>query len=393
MEEKFTFSSKLKYFSFALMAIGAIAMAIAFMGDPQRAWADLLLNNFYFLSLAIGASFFLAIQYIAQAGWSSGFKRIPESMTLYIPIGAIVMVVLILGLKHIYPWINPGEHVKFDEHDLHLIDHKSPWLNLPFFIGRMILYLAVWTGMTFFLRKLSLKEDMEGGIEYFKKIEFYSKVYIFLLAFTFIGASLDWIMSIDPTWFSTLFAIKNFVLSFYHGAAMIILIAYLLNKNGHLTFMNKSHWHDFSKYQFFLAIMFGYMWYSQYFLIWYANIPEETSYYIQRREDFSQTLFVFNIVLNFVVPFVILIPNFMARNKHVLAVMAVVLLIGHYTDLYEQIMPGVTGKLQIGFVEIGSWLGFLGLFIFVVATTLSKANLIPKNHPLLDESLHHHLHS
>ena len=154
-------------------------------------------------------------------------------MTLYIPVGAIVMIILILGLKHIYPWINPEEHAKFDEHDLHLIQHKAPWLNLPFFIGRMIVYLAVWTGMTFFLRKLSLKEDMEGGIEYFKKIEFYSKVYIFLLAFTFIGASVDWIMSIDPTWFSTLFAIKNFVLSFYHGSAMIILIAYFLNKDGY----------------------------------------------------------------------------------------------------------------------------------------------------------------
>jgi len=392
MEEKFTFSSKLKYISFALMAIGAVAMAIAFMGDPQRAWADLLVNNFYFLSLAIGASFFLAIQYIAQAGWSSAFKRIPESMTFYIPVGAIVMLILILGLKHIYPWINPEEHANFDEHDLHLIHHKAPWLNVPFFIGRMIIYLAVWTGMTFFLRKLSLKEDMVGGIEYFKKIEFYSKVYIFLLAFTFIGAAVDWIMSIDPTWFSTLFAIKSFVLSFYHGAATIILIAYLLNRNGHLQFMNKSHWHDFSKYIFFLSIMFGYMWYAQYFLIWFANIPEETMYYIKRREDFSQTFFYFNIILNFVIPFVIILPNVMARNKHVLAVIAVILLVGHYTDIYEMIMPGVTGKLQIGFIEIGSWLGFLGLFIFVVGTTLSKANLIPKNHPLLDESLHHHLH-
>ena len=138
--------------------------------------------------------------------------------------------------------------------------------------------------------------------------------------------------------------------------------------------------------------MFGYMWYAQYFLIWFANIPEETMYYIKRREDFSQTFFMLNIILNFVIPFVVVLPNFMARNKHVLAVIAVILLIGHYTDIYEQIIPGVTGKLQIGFIEIGSWLGFLGLFIFVVATTLSKANLIPKNHPLLDESLHHHLH-
>ena len=392
MEEKFTFSSKLKYLSFALMLIGIIAIGIAFMGNPQRAWGGLLLNNFYFLSLAIGASFFLAIQYIAQAGWSSAFKRIPESMSTYIPIAGIIMIVLIFGLKYIYPWINPEAHPEFDAHDLHLIHHKEAYLNIPFFIIRLFIYFIVWTAMTFFLRKISLKEDMEGGLEYFKKSELYSKIYIFLLAFTFIGASVDWIMSIEPIWFSTLFAAKNFILSFYHGSAAIILITYLLNKKGYLSFLNKSHWHDFSKYLFFMSILFGYLWYAQYMLIWYANIPEETGYYISRREHFSDTLFILNIVLNWAIPFVVLVPNFMARNKHVLAVMAIVLLVGHYTDLYEQIMPGVTGNLQIGFIEIGSWLGFLGLFIFVVGRTLSKANLIPVNHPLLDESLNHHLH-
>lgn len=392
MEEKFTFPTALKYFSLGLVLIGVIAVVVAFIGDAERAWANILLNNYFFLSIAIGASFFFAIQYISQSGWSAAFKRIPESLTFYIPVAAIIMIVGILGMKYLYPWINPEEVPGFDAHDLHLIDHKSPYLNMPFFIIRLVIYFLIWIALTQLLRRFSVKEDLEGGMTYFRKSEYYSKIYIFTLALTFTLASIDWIMSLEPTWFSTLFAVKNFASAFYHGSAVIILMAVMLNSMGYLSFMNKAHWHDFSKYLFFLSIVFGYMWYAQYMLIWYANIPEETIYYITRRQDFSQTHFILNVVLNWAIPFVVLLPNFLAKNKYVLAGIAVVLIIGHYVDLFEQIIPGAMGEYQIGFTEIGMWLGFLGLFIYVVARALSWANLVPKNHPYIEESLHHSAH-
>jgi hypothetical protein len=391
MEKQFKFVPKLRYATYALMGIGIIAIAIGFVSDPQRGWVNLLVNNFYFLSLAIGASFFLALQYITQAGWSSAFKRIPESMSAYIPFAAVIMILLLFGMNSIYTWINPESH-GFDEHSMHLIHHKSPYLNVPFFIVRLVIYFAVWILMTRLLRKFSLKEDAEGGLEYFKKSEFYSKVYIFTLALTFSLASFDWLMSIQPTWFSTIYSLKNFVSAFFHGSSIIVLIVLIMNHYGYFSFIGNAHWEDFSKYVFILSIMWAYFWFSQYLLIWYANIPEETNYYVMRLTGKWKIIFYLNFLLNWSIPFLVLLPNYFARKKFILGIVIFFLIIGQYIDIYEQIVPGTLGEVKIGLTEIGTFIGFAGLFIYIVLQTLSSASLIPEKHPLLNESLHHSGH-
>ena len=388
MEKQFKFTARLRYFTYALMVIGIVALVVGITGDPARGWANLLLNNFYFLSLAIGASFFLALQYITQSGWSSAFKRIPESISAYIPYAAVFMILLLFGMKAIYPWINPESH-GFDAHDLEVLHHKSPYLNVPFFIIRLVIYFAVWVYFTTVLRKFSLKEDLEGGTTYFVKSELYSKIYIFTLALTFSLASFDWLMTLQPIWFSTIYSLKNFVSAFYHGSAIIVLIVLIMHHYGYFSFIQNAHWHDFSKYVFILAIMWAYFWFSQYLLIWYANIPEETTYYVTRVASPWKYVFYGNLILNWLIPFVVLLPNYFARKKIILGIVIIFIMLGHYTDLYEQIMPGPLGEMKIGFVEIGSFLGFAGLFTYIVLRTLSRAALIPKNHPLLNESLHH----
>ncbi len=388
MDRKFVFRPVLRYTTYGLMAMGIIAVATGFLANGERALANLLLNNFYFLCLAIGASFFLALQYITQAGWSAAFKRIPESISAYIPWAALIMILIMIGMKSLYPWIQPDEH-SFDEHSMHLIEHKSPFLNVPFFLIRLVIYFTVWVFMTRLLRKYSLKEDIEGGMIYFEKSGFYSKVYIFTLALTFSLASFDWIMSIDPTWFSTIFALKNFITSFYHGSALIVLIVVIMHHYGYFQFITDAHWQDFSKYVFILSIMWAYFWFSQYLLIWYANIPEETVYYVHRLTGPWKTVFYLNLILNWTVPFVVLLSNYFARKKMVLGIVIVFVLIGLWIDIYEQIMPGTIGDVKIGFTEIGTYLGFAGLFIYIFLRTLSSAALIPANHPLLQESLHH----
>ncbi|RLD78250.1 MAG: hypothetical protein DRJ07_13470, partial [Bacteroidetes bacterium] len=248
MENRYTVSPKLKYTSFALMAIGVIALGIGFSTGADRAWANVLLNSYYFLSLAVGASFFLAIQYITQSGWSAMFKRIPEAMGTFIPVGAVILLLfLIFGSHSVYHWTH-AEEVAKDE----LLQHKAPYLNLTFMIIRYVLFVGSWVLLAAMLRKYSLREDEVGGLEYFKKSEFLSKIFIFVLAFTFTLATIDWVMSVNPHWFSTLFSAKNFMTAFFHGAATITLIAILLNRNGHLPEMNKYHLHDFSKYIFML---------------------------------------------------------------------------------------------------------------------------------------------
>ncbi|MCF8368541.1 MAG: hypothetical protein K9G76_05825 [Bacteroidales bacterium] len=391
MEKQFTFTKNLRFFTYGLMLIGIVAIGYAFAQDGLRAWSNLLLNNFYFLSLAIGASFFLALQYITQSGWSSAFKRIPESMSAYIPFAAIIMVILIFGMKTLYSWVNPELH-NFDEHQLHLIHHKSGYLNEIFFIVRLVLYFTVWIIMTKILRRYSLREDKEGGLVYFEKSEFYSKIYIFTLALTFSLASFDWLMTLEPTWYSTIYSLKNFVAAFFHGSSIIVLIVLIMHGRGYFSFINDAHWQDFTKYVFILSIVWAYFWFSQYLLIWYANIPEETTYYVERLTGPWKINFYVNLVLNWIVPFMILLPNYFARKKFILAFVIICLIVGQYTDLYEQIIPGTTGIFQIGFIEIGSFLGFAGLFLYIFMRTLSSASLIPEKHPLLNESLNHSGH-
>lgn len=385
MEERITLSGKFNVITLALALLGLGIMAYAFFIDPQRAWADFLLNNFYFLSLGIGAGFFFALQYITQSGWSAGFKRIPEAVMMYIPVAAIFFALLIFGIHSLYHWSHADALA-----DDAILAHKSAYLNTTFFYVRLLIFFALWILMVLLLRKASVKEDQVGGKKYFYRSEFLSKVFIFIIAITFSLAGFDWIMSIDPHWYSALFALKNFVAAFYHGSAIIILIILLLNGKGYFPFLNKSHLHDFGRYIFMLSILYGYFWFSQFMLIWYGNIPEETIYYEMRVHDGWKYLFYGDIILNWAIPFFVLLPVASSRSKAFILPVILILIVGQYIDLYLQIMPGTTHTLQIGFIEIGSFIGFAALFTFIVGRSLAAAPLVAKNHPYLKESMNHH---
>lgn len=388
MENKVIISSKFKNLTFGLIGIGIIAIVVGFIDNPQRTWANYLMNSYYFLSLGIGASFFLAIQYITQSGWSAMFKRVPEAIGAFVPVGVILLsLVLLFGAHSIYQWSNAGEVAKD-----HLLQHKSPYLNLPFMIVRYVVFVGLWVFMTLLLRKYSLLEDIHGGTEYFNKSEFFSKIFIFILAFSFTLGTIDWVMSINAKWFSTLFSVKNFIAAFYHGSATIVLIVILLNRWGFFPKLSKYHLHDFSKYIFMLSIVYGYMWYAQYMLIWYSNIPEETIYYTKLVNGGWLVPFYLDILINWAFPFIFLMLNRVAKNKNALLFTVILLFVGQWLDLYLQIMPGATGINSVGYIEIGSYLGFLGIFGFIVSRALSKADLIPQNHPYLKESMVHKLH-
>ena len=231
--------------------------------------------------------------------------------------------------------------------------------------------------------------DMNGILALFNKSELYSKIFIFILAITFSLAAFDWIMSVDPHWYSTIFALKNLAAAFLHGVSVLTLIVFILHKRGYFPFLNKYHMHDFARYIFMLSIVWGYFWFAQFMIIWYGNIPEETTYYFVRWKEGWKVLFFLEIILNWAVPFMILLPVKASRNMTAIVIVIICLIIGQYVDLYVQVIPGTTGLLRFGLVEAGLFLGFAGLFAFIVATALSKAKLIPSNHPYLEESLEH----
>ncbi len=384
MEERIRISRLFNIVSLSLVAIGIATFAYGFANAPQQAWANYLLNNYYFLSIAIGAAFFVALQYITQAGWSAGFKRVPEAMMLYIPVAAILSLLILFGSNHLYLWT----HKDLIPHDEILL-HRSSYLNLPFATIRLVIFFCLWILMTWMIRRTSLREDKFGGLNYFKKSEFYSKIFIFILGITFCLFTFDWIMSVEPHWSSTLYALKNFIAAFYHGSAMIALIVILMNRKGHFPFMNKFHVHDFTRYVFMLSIIWGYFWFAQFMLIWFGNLPEETVYYAVRWKHDWQILWFTDLAINWFIPFVVLLPVIFSRSKIILGTVTVFLIAGLWIDLYLQIMPATVGTSHFGIIEIGSFLGFAGLFAFVTAQGLSRANLIPKNHPYLEESIHH----
>ena len=273
MEERIRISRLFNIVSLSLVVIGIATFVYGFTHAPQQAWANYLLNNYYFLSIAIGAAFFVALQYISQSGWSAGFKRVPEAMMLYIPVAAILSLIILFGSNHLYLWT----HKDLVPHD-ELLLHRSSYLNLPFATIRMVVFFLLWILMIWLIRRASLREDKFGGLDYFKKSELYSKVFIFILGISFCLFTFDWIMSVEPHWSSTLYALKNFIAAFYHGSAMIALIVILMNGKGHFPFMNKFHVHDFTRYVFMLSIIWGYFWFAQFMLIWFGNLPEETIY-------------------------------------------------------------------------------------------------------------------
>jgi len=387
MKEQLTVSTPFRIITLALILVGIFTFIAGLFSDPQRTWANYLIVNYYFLSLAMGGAFFFVLQSISQSGWSSAFKRVPEAMMAYIPFAAVFFLILYFGLHDLYHWSH-SEAVAGD----HVLEHKSAFLNIPFFMIRMIICFALWILFARILRRLSLHEDVadnDNVMVLFNKSELFSKIFIFIFAITFSFTAFDWIMSIDAHWYSTIFALKNMVAAFLHGVSVLTFIVFILYRKGYFPFLNKYHLHDFSRYVFILSIVWGYFWFAQFMIIWYGNIPEETIYYYVRWQEGWKVLFFLEIGLNWAIPFLVLLPVKSGRNMTVITVVILFLIIGQYIDLFVQVIPGTTGLLRFGWIEAGLILGYTGLFALVVVTALSKARLIPSGHPYLEESLNH----
>ncbi len=390
MKDKVIIPGTFRLVTLVLTGIGIAAFVSGILTNTKETWASYLVVNYYFFSITIGALFFLVLQRITQSGWSSAFNRVPEALMSYLPFAACFFLLLWFGLHDLYSWSDKSA-IAGDE----LLSHKSPYMNIPFFFGRMAVFFALWIILCQVIRNLSKKEDLAdpsdsaGIMKLFEKSELFSKILIFVLAISFSLASFDWIMSIDVKWYSTLFALKNLVAAFLHGVSILTLIVFILYKRGYFTFLNKYHLHDFSRYIFMLSIVWGYFWFAQFMIIWYGNLPEETAYYYTRWQNGWKILFFAEMILNWAIPFMVLLPVKASRNMTVVTFAIIVLIIGQYVDIFCQVMPGTTGIIKFGWIEAGMFIGYAGLFSLIVATALSKASLIPRNHPYLEESLEH----
>lgn len=386
MQTTFIPPKRLKIVGAVLIVIGIAALVTGFLTDPDRTWSNILLNNMYFLTIAVGAMMFYGIQFITQSSWSAMFQRIPLSLGTFIPVAFILMLLIFFGLEHIYEWAEPGI-METDK----LLKHKSPFLNVPFFMIRMVIYFALWIWIWFVLRKLAFKEDRFADADIYLKSAVYGRVFVFAAVMLFSLAGIDWLMTIDAHWYSTMFGLRTMITSMYYGVAAIVLMILFLNKAGYFPQMNEAHRHDLARYLFRFSIVWGYLWFMQFLITWYANIPELTVYYHPRFLGEWKVLFYADFFINFAIPFLVLISDDLGRKKFTLISMSILLMIGLWIMLYLSIMPGSYGQMKFGFIEAGMWLGYFGLFIVLTFEMLSKSNIVPVNHPQLDESYHHHL--
>jgi hypothetical protein len=365
-------------------------------GSPtwlKRLLVSIWHSNVFFVGVSVVGTVWMAIQYVAYAGWSVSVKRISEALSAWLlPGGIIMLVIFLLGRHDIFHWTHEGimekGHANYDK----IIAGKSGFLNLPFYLIRMVTYLGIWWFFSKKLRELSLAEDLNGGTYYFHKSIKTAALFLVLFAVTSSMAAWDWVMSVDTHWFSTMFGWYVFASWWVTGIACILLTAIFLKQAGYLRLLSANHIHDLGKFMFGFSIFWTYVWFSQFMLIWYANLPEEAVYFNQRLGGFEGRytwMFFFNLAINFVFPFLALMTRDAKRQMIMLKIVCIAIIIGHWSDFYLMLMPG-TMKGENGFlIEIGVALIFLGAFLILMTRRLAAAPLVPLNHPFLDESVHH----
>lgn len=369
----------------------------------KRLYATLWMNNIYFVGLGVIGLFFVCIQYAAQAGWSAGIKRIPLSMGQWLPFAFILTGALWFITHHdvfhwthsyLYDATNPGT---YDE----IIAGKAPFFYWPakegsfpvFFILRMVIFFGLWIWFFYSIRKNMLAEDELGGTSFWYKNRSLSAWFLVFFAISSSVAAWDWVMSIDTHWFSTMFGWYVFASWWVTGLAMITLIVVYLKDAGYLKIVNANHLHDLGKFVFAFSIFWTYIWFGQFLLIYYAHIPEETVYFVERMTTAPYNwIFFTNLIMNFVLPFLLLMTRDAKRQISMLKLVCPIVIIGHWFDFYNMVTPGIMkDEGGVGFVEIGTALVFFGAFLWVTLNSLAKMPLFGKNHPMLEESLHHHI--
>jgi len=414
-DERFEFTGSVKTWSLVAIVVGVLVVALGFAThDGERTFANVLLMAYYFTCVCICGVFFCALQYVAQAGWSASILRIPQAFARTLPWAAgILILVIIAGLSlthtgnlngrqveipYLYKtWATKGildpKNVIYDA----LVAGKSGYLNVKFFLTREIGYLVCYSILGLLLVKYSNNEDEIGGMSNYEKSFKVACVFMVIFGFTVPLFAFDTIMSLEARWFSTMFGWYNFAALWVSGLSVITLFAIYLRKLGYFSWITEDHLHNLGQLMFGFSVFWTYLWFAQFLLTYYANIPEEAEYFYRRWEPEFKPWFWLNIVINFASPLLVLMSRGSKRSVSVLKAACILLILGHWLDYWQMIMPGSVGPqsswlVEISWIEAGVFIGFAGLFTFSMLTALSKfTSLIPKKHPLLEESLHHHI--
>ncbi len=367
--------------------IGGLGLALALVlrtGDPKQFAFSWLVAFLFFLSLALGALYFVLIHFATQAGWGIVVRRLAEHTMATLPLFALLFVPVLLGMDDLFPWVRGIAEGKD-----HLLLGKAPYLNVSFFIGRAVVYFAFWSAIALFYVRRSRKQDASGDREISRVLRRCAGPAIIALAITQTFAAVDWIMSLDPHWYSTIFGVYWFAGSFVSFFAWLTLIVVLLRKAGLLRdVVGAEHFHDLGKLLFAFTVFWAYIGFSQYFLIWYGNLPEETIFFRHRMEGSWRAVSFLLAAGHFVVPFFFFMPRTIKRKPALLAAGATWMLAMHLVDIYWLVMPALHPHgAHLGLLDVAAFTAVFGLFLGGSAWLAMEAPLVPIGDPRLPESL------
>ncbi|UOE47439.1 chloride channel protein [Mucilaginibacter sp. SMC90] len=412
---QFEFKGKARNWSIALIGVGILGVLYGFLsGHAERTFSNLLLNAYYLVCLCLCGVCITAIAYVSQAAWATAILRITQALGRALPVAGLILFLVVCSglyfthagqnddgaqttLSYLYKgWNLEGVTIPGNPNYNKVIAGKSVYMNVPFFLIRLAIYLTVYSFIGSRLRKKSVNEDEIGGMKNYKKSLSTSAFFLVVFMFTVPLFIFDVIMSLEPEWFSTLFAWYNLAGLLVSGFVAVTLVAMYLKEAGYMDWFSTEHLHTLGVLIFGLSIFWCYLWFEQFLLQYYANIPEEAIYFHKRWEPEYKSWFWVNMIINFCVPLFFFMSRDSKRKWKMMKVTCLILIAGHWLDIWQMVAPDTVGTQvhgwynQIGIIEVCTFAGFAGVFIYAVCTALSKFKLMaPKNHPLLQESLHY----
>jgi hypothetical protein len=368
----------------AVVGLGA-TLALGLGSDKARhLWHSWLVGSLFALSIALGALFFVLVHHATQSGWGVVVRRVAEDLMGTLPFLALLFVPLLFGMGDLFHWTHADEVAKD-----HLLQHKQPYLNVPFFLARTVGYFVIWSALALWFGRMSRRQDETGDHELTRKMRRASAPGLILFALTITFFAFDWLMSLNPHWYSTIFGLYFFAGSAMAFFAVLALLVVSGRRSGPLAAVaNDEHQHDIGKLLFAFVAFWAYMAFSQYMLIWYANLPEETGFFAQRLAGSWRPASAVLAVGHFIVPFFFLMPRTLKRNGKALAAASLWLLAMHALDLYWLVMPNLyRDGMAFHLLDVTALIGCCGVFLAAFGFVLKRQALVPLRDPRLPESL------
>ncbi len=367
------------------LGLGA-GLAQGLLVEPDTAvfFHGWLINTFFVLSLVLGALIFVIIQHLTRAGWSVVVRRVAEGVAMVAPLTALLALPLLLGLDSLYEWTHP-EAVAHSP----LLQAKSGYLDTTFFVVRFLAYFAIWIGLASFFFRRSTAQDSTGDVAHTHAMQRWAAPGVVLFGVSITFAGFDLLMSLHPEWYSTIFGVYVFAGSFVAFFAFAIVTIRLLQASGRVRIaITPEHFHDLGKLMFGFTVFWAYIGFSQFMLIWYANIPEETIFFRVRSEGGWGWVSLLLLFGHFFLPFVALISRHPKRRPTVLALAAGWMLLMHWLDIFWLVKPALSPEgFAFSLLDVSLGVGMVGLFVAALAFVLRRHPLIPVKDPRLAESL------